>query len=89
MSPVAGLGWLGGLPTTFLLAPFHWDNFTGSGPKRGPDGTLALTLPIGKAKMAGIAASDIEAATYGMFKKGRELIIWLSGEKNAARIPRQ
>lgn len=63
-----------GLPTTFLLASFYWDNFFGSGPKRGPDGAAALTLPIGKAKLAGIAASDIGAATYGMFKKGGELI---------------
>lgn len=72
-----------GLPTTFLLASFYWDNFIGSGPKRGPDGALALTLPIGKAKMAGIAAIDIGAAAYGMFKKGRELIgqrIGVAGE---------
>jgi len=38
-----------GVPTTYLLASFFWENFIGSGPKKGPDGTLALTLPIGVA----------------------------------------
>ena len=38
-----------GVPTTFLLTSFYWDNFVffGMGPKRGPDGKLALTLPDG------------------------------------------
>jgi len=72
-----------GLPTTFLLASFYWDNFISSGPKRGPDGRLALTLPLGNAKLAGIASSDIGAAAYGMFKTGRETIgrrIGVAGE---------
>ena len=63
-----------GVPTTFLHASFYWDNFIffGSGPKRGDDGKLALTLPIGEAKMAGIAAEDIGKCAYGIFKKGKE-----------------
>jgi uncharacterized protein YbjT (DUF2867 family) len=65
-----------GVPTTFLHASFYWDNFIyfGSGPKRGEDGKLALTLPIGDAKMAGIAAEDIGKCVYGIFKKGQEYI---------------
>ncbi len=65
-----------GVPTTFLLASFYWDNFIqfGSGPKRGPDGVLALTLPIGDAKMAGIASDDIGAVAHGILKRGKELI---------------
>lgn len=64
-----------GIPTTFLHASFYWDNFIyfGSGPKRGEDGKLALTLPIGDAKMAGIGAEDIGKCAYGVFKKGVEL----------------
>ena len=60
-----------GVPTTFLLASFYWDNFIyfGAGPKRGEDGKLALTLPIGDSKMAGIAAEDIGKCAYGIFKK--------------------
>jgi uncharacterized protein YbjT (DUF2867 family) len=65
-----------GVPTTFLHASFYWDNFIyfGAGPKRGEDGKLALTLPIGDAKMAGIAAEDIGKCVYGIFKKGQEYI---------------
>jgi uncharacterized protein YbjT (DUF2867 family) len=75
-----------GVPTTFLLASFYWDNFIyfGAGPKRGDDGKLALTLPIGDAKMAGIAAEDIGKCAYGIFKRGTDLVgkrIGLAGEQ--------
>ncbi len=65
-----------GVPTTFLHASFYWDNFIyfGAGPKRGEDGKLALTLPIGDAKMAGIASEDIGKCVYSIFKKGKEYI---------------
>ena len=72
-----------GVPTTYLLASFFWENFIGSGPKKGPDGTLALTLPIGGAKMAGVAANDIGAVAYGIFKKGTAMVgqrIGVAGE---------
>lgn len=61
-----------GLPVTFLRASFYWDNFIyfGSGPKKGPDGKLYLTLPMDDKKMAGIAAGDIGKCAYGIFKKG-------------------
>src|SRR5512143_3834702 len=38
-----------GVPTTFLLTSFYWDNFIhfGMGPKPGPDGVLYLTMPMG------------------------------------------
>ena len=73
------------VPTTFLLASFYWDNFIyfGAGPKRGEDGKLALTLPIGDAKMAGIASEDIGKCAYGIFKKGAEMIgkrVGIAGE---------
>jgi len=65
-----------GVPTTFLVTSFYWENliFFGMGPKRGPDGKLAFTLPMGNKKLASIAAEDIGNAAYGIFKKGRELI---------------
>jgi uncharacterized protein YbjT (DUF2867 family) len=74
-----------GVPTTFLLASFYWDNFIyfGAGPQRGENGKLALTLPIGDAKMAGIAAEDIGKCAYGIFKKGAEMVgkkIGIAGE---------
>jgi uncharacterized protein YbjT (DUF2867 family) len=65
-----------GVPTTFLLTSFYWDNliFFGMGPKKGPDGKLAFTLPMGDKKLPGIAAEDIGKCAHGIFKKGRELI---------------
>ena len=65
-----------GVPTTFLLTSFYWDNFIyfGMGPKPGPDGTLAITLPMGDQKLPGIAAEDIGKCAYGIFKKGSEYI---------------
>jgi uncharacterized protein YbjT (DUF2867 family) len=75
-----------GVPTTFLLASFYWENFIyfGSGPKPGPDGTLALTFPMGDSKMDGIAAEDVGRCAYGMFKRGAALAgkhIGISGGK--------
>ena len=74
-----------GVPTTFLRASFYWDNFIhfGSGPKRGADGILYLTLPLDNKKMAGIAAEDIGKCAFGIFKKGKEMIgktIGVAGE---------
>ena len=64
------------LPATFLLTSFYWDNFIyfGMAPKAGPDGKLALTLPMGDKKLPGIAAADIGKAAYGIFKRGNEFI---------------
>ena len=74
-----------GVPTTFLLTSFYWDNmiFFGMGPKKGPDGDLALTLPMADKKLPGIAAEDIGKCALGIFKKGREYIgkrVGIAGE---------
>ena len=74
-----------GVPTTFLLTSFYWDNFIhfGMGPKKEPDGKLAITLPMGDKKLPGIAAEDIGRCAYGIFKKGGELIgktVGIAGE---------
>ena len=63
-----------GVPTTFLLTSFYWENLIhyGMGPKRGSDGVLALTLPLGDRKLPGIAAEDIGRCAFGLFRKGRE-----------------
>ncbi|BAU49120.1 nucleotide-diphosphate-sugar epimerase [Sulfurifustis variabilis] len=74
-----------GVPTTFLLTSFYWDNLIhfGMNPKRGPDGKLAFTLPMGDKKLPGIAAEDIGRCAYGVFKKGKEYIgktVGIAGE---------
>ncbi len=62
------------LPVTNLLTTFYWDNLIGMAPKKGPDGTLVFTLPMGDKKIAGIVAEDIGKCAYGIFKRGQEFI---------------
>jgi uncharacterized protein YbjT (DUF2867 family) len=74
-----------GLPVTFLLTSFYWDNliFFGMGPKKGPDGTLLFTMPMGDKKLPGIAVEDIGKCALGIFKSGKESIgktIGIAGE---------
>jgi uncharacterized protein YbjT (DUF2867 family) len=65
-----------GVPTTWLLTSFYWDNFIhfGLGPQRGPDGVLGITMPMGDKKLPGIAAEDIGKCAYGVFKQGDKYI---------------
>ncbi len=65
-----------GVPTTFLLTSFYWDNFInfGMGPTRDESGQLAITLPMGKAHLPSISAEDIGRCAYGIFKNGSEYI---------------
>ncbi len=74
-----------GVPTTLLLTSFYWDNLImfGMGPKKGTDGKLAFTLPMGDKKLPGIAAEDIGKCALGVFKKGPEFIgktVGIAGE---------
>lgn len=74
-----------GVPTTCLLASFYWENliYFGMGPIKGPDGKLAITLPLGDKKMPGMASEDIGKCAYGIFKKGSEYIgktVGIAGE---------
>lgn len=65
-----------GVPTTFLNTSFYWDNLVhfGMGPRKGPDGRLVLSLPLGDRRLPGIAAEDIGKCALGIFKRGRELV---------------
>jgi uncharacterized protein YbjT (DUF2867 family) len=74
-----------GVPTTFLLTVFYWENFIyfGAGPKRGPDGKLALVMPMGDKKLPAIASEDIGKCAYAIFKRGKEFIgktVGIAGE---------
>ena len=74
-----------GLPVTFFLTCFYWDNFYlyGWGPQKREDGRYALTLPIGKAKIPGIAAEDIGKCAWRIFQAGPEYIgrrVGIAGE---------
>ena len=79
-----------GVPTTFLLTSFYWDNFIhfGMGPQPGPDGRLAITFPMGDKKLPGIAAEDIGKCVYTIFKEEVEFIgktVGVSGEHLTCR----
>lgn len=65
-----------GLPLTRLVTSFYWDNLYtfGIAPQKGEDGSLTWALPMGEAKLAGIAAEDIGKVAYGIFKAGDEYV---------------
>ncbi len=74
-----------GVPTTFLLTSFYWDNliYFGMGPKRDEAGKLVLALPMGNKKLPGIAAEDIGKCAYGIFQRGQEMVgrtVGIAGE---------
>src|SRR5262249_55785955 len=74
-----------GLPVTYLVTSFYWDNLYmfGMAPKKGTDGVYSWTFPMGNAKMAGIAAEDIGKVAYGIFKAGQQYIgkrVGITGE---------
>lgn len=88
-----------GVPVTYLITSFYWENFIyfGMGPKKGTDGKLALSLPMADKKLAGIAAEDIGKSAYAIFKKGPSATAGkrigiagehLSGEEIAAKFSR-
>ena len=63
-----------GVPTTLLLTTFYWDNLVhfGMEPQRCEDGSLVFPLPMGEAKLSGIAAADIGTCAFGIFRAGDE-----------------
>ena len=74
-----------GVPTTFLLTSYYWDNVIafGAEPQRGEDGTLVFPMPMGDKKLPGIAVEDIGKCAYGIFKAGDEYIgktVGIAGE---------
>ena len=74
-----------GLPVTLLLTSFYWENliYFGMGPKRGADGKLAITFPMGDRKLPGIASDDIGKCAYGIFRAGNRYIgktVGIAGE---------
>ncbi|MCP8937610.1 NmrA/HSCARG family protein [Alsobacter sp. SYSU M60028] len=87
-----------GLPTTYLLAAFYWDNFIffGMGPRKGEGDALNVVLPLGGGRLPGIAAVDIGRCCHGVFGRGSDMIgrrvglagDILTGEQMAAAFTR-
>ena len=65
-----------GLPVTYLVTSFYWDNLYafGLGPKKGEDGVYGWAFPMGDKRLAGMAAEDIGKVAYGIFKAGQKYI---------------
>ncbi|MEW6720745.1 MAG: NmrA/HSCARG family protein [Thermodesulfobacteriota bacterium] len=87
-----------GLPVTYLLASFYWENmiYFGMGPKVDPEGELAIAFPLGDRKMAGIAIDDIGRCAYNIIRNKAEYVgrtvgiagDHLTGEEMAAALAR-
>jgi uncharacterized protein YbjT (DUF2867 family) len=74
-----------GLPVTYLVTSFYWDNIYafGLGPKKGDDGVYGWSFPMGQKRLAGIAAVDIGKVAYGIFQAGSKYVgktIGIAGE---------
>ena len=74
-----------GVATTLLATSFYWDNLIHhlGMLRRGAGGRLEFVLPMGRAKLPGIAAADIGACAFGIFARGEELVgksIGIAGE---------
>jgi uncharacterized protein YbjT (DUF2867 family) len=74
-----------GLPVTYLVTSFYWDNLYmfGLAPKKDDKGVYSWTFPMGEAKLPGIAAEDIGKAAFGIFKAGQEYVgktVGIAGE---------
>ena len=85
-------------PTSYLLAAFYWENLIhfGMGPRKGTDGSLVFSLPLGGAKLPGISAGDIGRCAYGIIRRGPGVAGQrfgisgenLSGDEMAAKLSR-
>lgn len=74
-----------GLPTTYMLGSFYWENliYMQMGPKKQGDGTLVFALPLGEKRLPGIASDDIGKCAFGIFKRGAQFIgktVGIAGE---------
>jgi uncharacterized protein YbjT (DUF2867 family) len=74
-----------GLPVTYLVTSFYWDNLYmfGMAPKKDDSGRHSWTFPMGDRRLAGIAAEDIGKVAFGIFQAGAPTVgrrIGITGE---------
>src|SRR6516162_2299857 len=74
-----------GLPVTYLVTSFYWDNLYmfGLAPKKDDTGVYSWTFPMANSKLAGIAVEDIGKVAYGIFKAGQQYLgkrVGITGE---------
>jgi hypothetical protein len=66
-----------GVPTTFVLNSFYWENLIHfrMGPKPGPERTTPWTQPLGMAGFPGIGVEDFGRCTHGAFMRDTTLTV--------------
>ena len=74
-----------GLPVTYLVTSFYWDNLYlfGLAPKQDDKGVYSWTFPMGTARLPAIAGEDIGKAAFGIYKAGQQYIgktVGIAGE---------
>jgi len=74
-----------GVPTTFFLTSFYWDNFIhfpGMGLRSDANGDLMLAMPLAHAKLPGIAVEDIGLCAAGVFNESCSVggVVGVAGE---------
>ena len=64
------------LPTTYLITSFFWENLYNFEmcPKKSESGDFIWTMPMGDARLAGHATTDIGKAVHGIFANGTQYI---------------
>ena len=65
-----------GIPTTYLMTSYYWDNLItfGMGPQPDQDGKLGFVLPMDDARLPGIAAEDIGRCALGIFQRDDQYV---------------
>lgn len=61
-----------GVPTTFFLTSFYWENFIrfpGMGLRRGENSDLVLAMPMGDKKLPGIGVDDLGLCALGIYRQ--------------------
>ena len=61
-----------GVPTTFFLTSFYWENFIrfpGMGLRTSTSGDLVLAMPMADKKLPGIAVDDLGLCALGIFRQ--------------------
>ncbi|MGW4897946.1 NmrA/HSCARG family protein [Kitasatospora sp. NPDC004240] len=64
-----------GVPATYLRTTFYWENLLADfAPRRGEDGAVQLTFPMGTGRLSGIAVEDLGRTALAILRRGTDLI---------------
>jgi uncharacterized protein YbjT (DUF2867 family) len=63
-----------GIPTTYFVTPFYWENFIdmGMNPRKSTGDAYEIALPMGKKRLGGMSVEDVGRIALTLFKKPEE-----------------